>query len=142
MSSARGEFGKGVEDAGVRTGVFRDAVFKDGGVKFDEEAVHSEDSDTDAGLLDRLAVLGKDLGGEVEARMLVIEEVLFAEPDLVTAGMPTGEVVLVEGVAVFGDFADDIGVRETVAEHEVDEFTNAMGQASHLAAAAAGGRKS
>ncbi len=142
MDGAGGEFGEGIKDAGVGARIFRDAVFEDSGIEVEQKAVHAEDGDTDAGFLDGLVVLlVKNPGGEVEARVLVVEKVLFPEPGLVAAGMPAGDAVEGEGIAVFGDLPSDIGVGEPVAEHEVEEFANAMGQARDFATATAGGRK-
>ena len=140
MDGAGGEFGEGVEDASIGAGVFRDAVFEDSWIEIEQEIVHAENGNTDAGFLDSLAVfLIKHPGGEVEASVLVVKEFFFAQPGLVTAGMPTGKAVEREGVAMFGDLPADIGIGEAVAEHEVDEFADAMGQTRDLAAATAGG---
>ncbi len=135
-----GELREGVEDAGIGAGVVSDAVLEDGGIEREQKVVHPENGDAEAGFLDELALLCvDDLSGEVEASMLIVEERLFAEPKLVAAGVPAGEVVGVEGIAVAGKFLDDIGVGRAVAEHEIEELADAVGEASDFAAPTAGG---
>ena len=92
--STGAEFAEGVEDAGIGAWVFGDSSLEDGGIEIEQEIVHPENGDAEAGFLDEVTLLFVyDLCGEVEASLLIVEERLFAEPMLVAAGVPSGKVV-------------------------------------------------
>jgi hypothetical protein len=131
-----GEVAKGVEDADVGAGTFGEFGLKSRGIKFGEEGVNADHGDTKAGLVEEVGVrLLNDGGGKIEASAHFFEPGLFTEPILESAGMPAGEVGLIEVMALLAKGCDDSVVGSAIAEEEIEALAQFSGQAGDFAMA-------
>ena len=62
-----------------------------------------------------------------------LEADLFLEPVLVTASVPTGQIVRVERVAIVGEGLDNVAIGSAIAKHNIDLFAERLWQAGNLA---------
>ena len=135
------EPGEGTNQASTGGRVFPDFVQKGRAIDGSEEVVEVEGADFLDGFADVAGGSGFGDGDGVFAPGLKVSlNLLFADPVLVTALVPFGEVAIGElldvvgpPVAMFFEFDHDAAVLSTFVEHTVNELAKVLGEAGDFA---------
>ena len=126
-----------IEEADVVVRVVGELVGEFGGLEGGQEAEELGDCDAETDGVNLFGTIFlKDIGGEIESGAHFAEPSLFFDPVLVTAGVPAGEVVLVQGAAVPAELLEDAAIGEAVVEHNVDGVTDVFGESGDFAVSA------
>jgi len=109
-------------------------------IKSEKDLVEERSGEMNGGLLSfGTFVPLSEFEGEFAKRFRVDKVVLMLEPVLKTAGLPIGDVIDGEAwMAVGGQPIDDMLVRLTVIEHEIDVIANGAGKLGDFTDATAG----
>ena len=118
-----GEFAEGIEDACVNYGLNGHLRFELGRFKGHEEGIEPGHGDAEACGVDEVDVFFlNEVVGEVESEADFVEARLFLEPiGVATAGVPAGEVILGDFVALLCQALRDEGVGESVAKQRIEQ---------------------
>ena len=113
-------------------------MLEHGGVEIHQQVVRARNGDAEGGFIEDVAVvLPEDIRGEIEFETDLVEVSLFLKPVAMASGEPAGEVIVVEGVTVFGKPLYNRRVRNPVTEHQVNELAEFERQARDFSVAAA-----
>ena len=137
LHAGLGEVTKGVKDSDVGTGVFGEFVSEGRGIEIEKQRIHTCYGDAEASLINEVGVgLFEEGGSEIESGAHFMEVCLVAEPILKAAGVPAGEIGLIELMAKASEGLDNRGVREAIMEHPVKALTALSGEPGDLRVAA------
>ena len=81
---------------------------------------------------------GQDVGGEFGFGGDAFEPVAFDEPVFIAEFFPLMKVIWFQVLGVAAEALDDLRVRDTVEDHDVELIANGFGQASDFATTAIG----
>ena len=135
------EPGKGVDETGASGWVVADFGFEGRAVDGSEEMIEVEAADFVDGFAD--VAVGRGLGdgdGVFTAGVEVVLKLLFADPVLIAALVPFGEVAVGElldvvrpAMAMLVEFVHDAAVLRAVIEHAIYEFAQVFREAGDFA---------